>query len=383
MRQAFRDWREWRRFQAVPRAERRIVFLSESHQDWHHFAPVVKHLTGPLGETLLYVASDQKDEGLRQDPARVRPFCVGQGLARIWFCQFLDADVLVTQILDLGNLQLKRSIHQVHYVHQMHSLVSTHRTDHANSYDHYDTILCGGPHHVAEIRRREELKGLPAKQLVPHGYGRVDELLAQGREPPPPGPIHVLLAPSWGPDSILPVCGLALTTTLLEAGFRVTLRPHFQTRWTTPEVIDRIVAACRDRPGFRLVEQMGESDSLFDSHLMISDWSGAALDYGLGLEKPVLFIDVPPKARNDEWPALGIEPFESLARGRLGAVLHPDRIADAPDTIRRLVGDRAGFRQAMQALRDGSIFNVGRSGVAGAEAIQHIARQVAGRADGG
>ena len=53
--------------------------------------------------------------------------------------------------------------------------------------------------------------------------------------------IHVLLAPSWGPQTILPICGLVLTGILLDAGFRVTLRPHSQTRRMTPAVIDRIV----------------------------------------------------------------------------------------------------------------------------------------------
>ncbi|MEZ5564530.1 MAG: hypothetical protein R3F24_02995 [Gammaproteobacteria bacterium] len=49
----------------------------------------------------------------------------------------------------------------------------------------------------------------------------------------------------------------------------------------------------RANPRFRLVEAMGGGDSLFDSHVMITDWSGAGQDYGLGLEKPVLYIDVP------------------------------------------------------------------------------------------
>ena len=109
--------------------------------------------------------------------------------------------------------------------------------------------------------------------------------------------------------------------------------------------IDRIVDRHRDHPRFAVVEQLAECDSLFDAHLMITDWSGAALDFGLGLEKPVLFIDVPPKARNDTWPELGIEPFESYVRDKIGAILPPERIAEAPDVIRRLVRDPPAFRQ--------------------------------------
>lgn len=374
----FRDWSAWRVFRRVPRAERRIVFLSESGQDWHHFAPVVRHLTEVLGETILYVSSDPHDPGLHQSSPLIRPFCIGAGVWRIWFCQFLDADVLVTQILDFGNLDLKRSVHPVHVVYMFHSLISTHMADYANSFDRYDTILCAGPHQMREIRRREELHKLPAKQLLPHGYGRLEELLANRREAPPvngDADIHVLLAPSWGEETILPVCGDALADVLMAAGFRLTLRPHYQTRWKMPEVIDRIVARHGGNPRFRLVEQMGESDSLYDSHVMITDWSGAGQDYGMGLEKPVLYIDVPPKARNDTWPELGMEPFESYVRSRLGALLKPEQLEAAPKLIRELVADPARFRREVAKLREESVYNLGSSGEAGALAIARIAQE--------
>ena len=374
------EWRAYRAFKRVPRAERRIVFLAESGQDWHHFAPVVRHLTDALGQSILYVTSDPDDAGLRQANDRIRGFCVGKGIWRIWFCQFLDADVLVTQILDFGNLELKRSVHPVHVVYMFHSLISTHMADRANSFDNYDTVLCAGPHQMREIRRREELHRLPAKQLVPHGYGRLEELLANRREPAPPGndgDIHVLVAPSWGEQTILPVCGGALVAALLDAGFRVTLRPHYQTRWMTPSVIDDIANRHRANPRFRLVEQMGESDSLYDSHVMITDWSGAGQDYGMGLEKPVLYIDVPPKARNDTWPELGMEPFESYVRQRLGALLGPAEVGEAPARVRELLADPARFRRSVAELRAEWVYNLGSSGPAGALAIDRIAADIA------
>lgn len=375
----WQEWREYRRFRGVPRAERRIVFLSESAQDWHHFAPVIDHLVGALAEPVLYVASEPGDPGLRHPSPLMRGFCIGKGFWRILFCQNLDADVLVTQILDFGNLELKRSVHPVHVVYMFHSLISTHMADRANSFDNYDTILCAGPHQMREIRRREELHGLKPKQLLPHGYGRLEELLAHRREPPAihdDGDIHVLVAPSWGEQTILPVCGAALVDVLLAAGFRVTLRPHFQTRWMTPAVIDDIVRQHRGNPRFKLIEAMGESDSLYDSHVMITDWSGAGQDYGLGLEKPVLYIDVPPKARNDTWTELGMEPFESFVRTRIGALLSPEAVAEAPARIRELVADPARFRAGVAALRNDWVCNLGSSGAAGAAAIAGIAQKL-------
>ena len=375
----FREWRAYRAFRALPRAERRIVFLAESSQDWHHFRPVLDHLTGALGHTVLYVCAEADDPAMRQGSPRIRPFCIGRGFWRIWFCQHLDADVLVTQILDLGNLELKRSVHPVHYVFMTHTLVSTHVADREDSYDHYDTILMCGPHMEREIRRREQMKGLPAKRLVPHGYGRLDDLIATRRDPPPVGTdadIHVLLAPSWGPQTILNSCGMVVADALLGAGFRLTLRPHFQTRWQTPEVIDRIVAKHRDNPRFALVEQMAEKDSLFDSHVMITEWSGAGLDYGLGLEKPVIYLDLPMKSRNVAWRQLGMEPFESWVRDKLGALLPPSELARLPALVRELVRDPARFRAGIARLRSEHVYNVGRSGIAGAEAIAALAGEL-------
>ncbi len=375
----FREWRAYRAFRALPRAERRIVFLAESSQDWHHFRPVLDQLTGPLGHTVLYVCADADDPSFHAGNPRIRPFCIGRGFWRIWFCQHLEADVLVTQILDLGNLELKRSVHPVHYVFMTHTLVSTHVADREDSYDHYDTILMCGPHMEREIRRREQMKGLPAKRLVPHGYGRLDELIATRRDPPPAradADIHVLLAPSWGPQTILNACGMEVADTVLAAGFRLTLRPHFQTRWQTPEVIDRIVAKHRDNPRFALVEQMAEKDSLLDSHVMITEWSGAGLDYGLGLEKPVIYLDLPMKSRNTAWHELAMEPFESWVRDRLGALLPPTELARLPELVRELVRDPARFRAGIARLRAEHVYNVGRSGVAGAEAIAALAREL-------
>lgn len=366
----------YRRFRALPREQRCIVLYAESSQDWHHFAPIIAELVGPLGRELCYVSSDPADPGLHQDHPAIRPFCIGNGLVRIWFFQFLEADVLLTQMLDLGNFDLKRSIHPVHYIYMFHSLTSTHMADHADSFDHYDTILCAGPHQLTEIRKREQMKSLPAKRLVPHGYHRIEQLMAERREPPPittDADLHVLLAPSWGEQTLLNVCGLELVGLVLEAGFRLTLRPHFQTRWQTPEVIDRITARYGDHPRFRLVEQMGESDSLFDSHVMITEWSGAGKDYGMGLEKPVLYIDLPPKSRNITWPELGIEPFESYVRDKIGAVLSPERLAEVPAVLRTLVRDPARFRRHVAALRAEWIFNPGDSGPAGARAVAAIA----------
>jgi hypothetical protein len=376
--QALKNWRSYRAFKALPRARKRIVIYSESGQDWHHFVPVINYLTYELGEQVVYLTSDVSDVGLRQDNALLTSFCIGNGLIRTICFQWLEAGVMAMTMVDFNKLQLKRSVNPVTYAFMFHSLISVHMADHEDSYDYYDAMLCAGPHQMREARKREAMLGLPAKQLFEHGYHRLEELMVNRREPPAwqsDADIHVLLAPSWGEQTILNVCGPELVDALIDAGFRVTLRPHYQTRWMTPEMIDRIAAKYASHPQFALLEQMGESDSLFDSHVMITDWSGAGMDYGMGLEKPVVYIDVPPKARNDWWPKMEIEPFESYVRDRIGAIVAPDKLADVPARIRELLAEPDVFQANVAALRDEWVFNLGHSAEAGASAIAELARQ--------
>lgn len=380
--QALQNWRSYRAFKALPPEARRIVIYSESGQDWHHFAPVIGELTGSLEEDVVYLTSDPGDPGLSQNNPRLSAFCVGSGVIRTICFQWLQAGVMAMTMVDFNKLQLKRSIHPVSYAFMFHSLISVHMADHEDSYDYYDAVLCAGPHQQREIRKREEMLGLQPKQLFDHGYHRLEQLMAERRDPPPwqqTEDIHVLLAPSWGEETILNICGLELVDVLIDAGFRVTLRPHYQTRWMTPEMIDRIADKYADHERFALMEQMGESDSLYDSHVMITDWSGAGMDYGMGLEKPVLYIDVPPKARNDWWPELGMEPFESYVRDKIGAIVAPDSLGDVPGEIKRLLADPAAFRANVAQLRSEWVFNLGDSAAAGARAIAELAREADAR----
>jgi CDP-glycerol glycerophosphotransferase (TagB/SpsB family) len=283
-------------------------------------------------------------------------------------------------MLDLGNFHLKRSLHPVHYVYVFHSMGSTHMVDHENSYDHYDTLLCAAPHHIEEIRRREEMKSLAPKHLVPRGYPRLERLveLAAARPPKPPGPTVVLLAPTWGEQSTLHVCGEQLIAALLSSGVHVILRPHYQTARLAPRLIEVLAARFGSDPLFRHVDRMEEADSLFDSDLLISDWSAMAIEYALGLGKPVLFVDVPPRVRNPRYEELGLEPMEMRIRRELGRVLPLDRVADAPDYVAALLRDAASFRERSEALRERWTFNFGRSVEEGAREIARLADDRAG-----
>jgi len=215
-------WKGWRQFKKLPWEWRNIVIYSESGQDWHQFSGLIEHLNEALDRRTTYVTSDAADPGLARQHPNFWAICIPEGLFLTIFFQVNQSDLFVLTMMDLHNLQLKRSLHPVHYLYIFHSMGSTHMVDNEDSFDHYETLFCTSPHQVAEIRRREELKGLPAKQLFDYGHPRLEQVIAAGRAwqgvKAPGEPLTVLIAPTWGDSSIFNVCGKELIGVLLDAG---------------------------------------------------------------------------------------------------------------------------------------------------------------------
>lgn len=374
-------WRGWRAFRKLPWEWRNIVVYSETGQDWHQFSGLIEELNDRRERNVCYVTSDRNDPGLGRRHERFRSILVPEGFFLTLFFQVNQTDLFVLTMMDLGNLHLKRSLHPVHYVYLFHSMGSTHMVDHADSFDHYDTLFCAGPHQVEEVRRRERLKDLPEKHLYDYGHPRLEQVMEEGRrwrmnhprpEMPPEHPV-VLVAPTWGETSIFNVCGAGLIEALLHGGCHVIMRPHYHSNRLTPDLIASVRRRFDGNPEFEYVDRMGETGSLLRSDLLVTDWSAMALEYSLGLEKPVLFIDVPRRIRNPDWRELGIEPVESAIREQVGRIVSPERLGEAPAAVRGLLADREEFAARMAGLRDHTVFRLGHSIEDGAAELVRLA----------
>ncbi len=374
----WRAWRDVRRVQGLPPEARRIVVYSEGASYWVFFKPVVDALTRRHDESLCYLTSDPGDPLLEGDDPRIRAFYIGDGSAQTYLFRSIEAGVMVMTMPNLHNFHLLRSLNPVHYVYLHHSIVSTHMIYRRGAFDHFDSVLCVGPHHQTEIRQWERLNGLPAKRLLRHGYGPLDTLLDAAAARPGPAPaepgLRILVAPSWGPNGLLETCGAELVDVLLAAGHRVSVRPHPQTRRRTPAVLDRLHGRFGAHPGFALNEDTTSFDQLFEAHLMVSDWSGVALEFAFGLERPVLFVDVPRKVNNPEYTKLDAVPLEVAIRDEIGAILAPDRLSEAPGMIQSLWRDAETFAARARRMREKWIYNLGSSGISGADTIAELAR---------
>ena len=362
----------YRRFKRLSVQDRSIVFYSEHSGYYPYFEGIIKKLTDEYGRTLCYITSDRHDPILTNSDPRIKTFYLNKLLP--FFMAFVDCKVFVMTLMDLGNFQLKRSINPVHYVYVPHGLFSTSMVVRHNAYDHYDCILCTGPHRIKEIRQREQLNNLRPKTLIEAGYYRLERIYQDyqdyiQRKPSQADRETILIAPSWGADNILESCGEELVGLLLREGYRVVVRPHPETVRHTPRLIKQLEDGFGNKPNFALEKSVVSHDSLLQADVLITDWSSISLEYAFGTERPVLFLDVPVKIRNPKWRELGIEPIEFSLRQEVGMVVSPEKVNEVPQAIKELVASQCAYKKRVAELRNRYVYNFGRSAEIGAKYI--------------
>jgi len=297
-----------------------------------------------------------------------------------FFMAFVSCKVFVMTLTDLNRFHLKRSINSVHYVYVFHGLFSSHMVLRLGALDHYDCILCAGPHHVEEIRRREKLNNLPPKTLIEAGYYPLERIYQDYQEyvrhkPSQPDKETILIAPSWGVDNVLESCGEELIGLLLREDFQVIVRPHPETIKRSPRLIAQLTTKFGKSPNFTLEKSVATHNSLSKADVLITDWSSISLEYAFGTERPVLFLDVPAKIHNPKYTELGIEPIELSLRPEIGIVISPKRLNTVPQAITELMAKRAVYKERLAELRYRYVYSFGNSADTGAEYIISIVVQ--------
>ena len=374
------SWRGCIELRSLPLEDKNLVFYSEGGAYHGFLLPVISHLTEDHNLKIYYLTSDQDDPLLSEPPENVKSIYVGWGSAMIFAFQTLEAKVLVMTMPDLHSFHIKRSRYPVHYIYLQHSLVSSHMVYKPGAFDHFDTILCSGSHHVSEIREWEKLNNLPEKNLYEHGYAPLDTILDMvSSRPliskPATSNYNVLVVPSWGSEGLIENGAKELVGSLLDAGHYVTLRLHPQSRINSAKNVKLLAANFNSHPNFEMDIDNAIFESLIKADVLISDWSGVSLEFAFGLERPVIFIDVPKKINNPRYTELENIPIEISARDKIGIILGQEKLDKVTDVVTEIMEDSEKFVTQIRALRDKTVFNIGQSAKRGSELIYDIVKK--------
>jgi len=110
---------------------------------------------------------------------------------------------------------------------------------------------------------------------------------------------------------------------LISQGHNVTLRPHPITVRNSVKKINKIIDKYKNLELFTYAPNTDNNEIFYESDVLISDWSGAAYEFALALEKPVLFVDTPRKIINTEYDKIGLDAFEDYSRWLVGEFFNP------------------------------------------------------------
>jgi YidC/Oxa1 family membrane protein insertase len=362
----------FRLFFRTPKHERQIIFYVAQAQYIAFLEGLVKTLLA-REQTVCYISSDFDDPLFTQPSAKLHTFYINH--LYTFVAPFLDAKVIVYTMPDLNLFHIRRSIYEANHIFVFHSLCSSHMGLRLGSLDHFDTIFCNGPYHKREIQKMESRYNLKPKTLVEAGYYRLEKIYDQHREAikenssGEPEKALIVIAPSWQKDNIIEACGFQLVEVLLQHGYKVILRPHPMTIYKKPELLRPFQQKYALEANFVLDTQTASEKYFHQADVMICDWSGVAMEYAFGTEKPVLFVDLPPKVHNPEYELIGYEPLEAAIRKEIGQILPVERVEDAAVIVADFLNQKETYQARIIRARQENIYHFGRSAEIGVNYI--------------
>ena len=359
-----------------------LIIFSDHKRYWDVFEPICDELER-RGQDAVYMTESPDDPALEKHYSHIRCEWIGEGNKAYARLNFEKARMMLATTPGLDVYQWKRSKDIPFYVHIAHAPgdITRYRMF---GLDYYDAILLSGEYQAGQIRRLEEIRHLPEKELRIVGLPFMDTMRERVRSlpplpPAPNGERTVLLAPSWGPSSILNVCGDAVLEALLATGYRIILRPHPQSFASEKELIRSLQEKYPDGDRLEWNRDNDNFEVLRRADILISDFSGVMFDFSLIFDKPVIYTDTSfDKGPYDCWWL--DEPlwtFEVLPK--LGLQLNQENLPRVKELIDRCLED-----PAFQAGRDAARAETGQYPGEGARrVVDYLTEKLASREDAG
>ena len=125
---------------------------------------------------------------------------------------------------------------------------------------------------------------------------------------------------------------------------------------------------------FKLETDIRNMESWFLCDCMISDLSGAAIEYAFAFEKPILYIVTPEKIVQKK--QIDLVSLEEKIRPQIGEVISLSQLSLIPSKINQLLLSQNKFKEKIQKIREETVFNIGNSGVQGAKYLLELKKSL-------
>ena len=348
----------------------KIKEQDESHIPFAIFTDSKRYLTifKPIcdemekrGEKLVYLTAEEDDPLLKEKYENVRTEFLGAGNRAYARMNMLKADVVLSTTPGLDVYQWKRSRDVKWYAHVLHAAgdVTMYRMF---GIDYYDAMLLSGDFQIKQVRDLEALRGLPEKETrlvgIPHMDALRERLLKSEAEPD--HETTILLAPSWGPSSILNKYGKKMIDELIATGYKVIIRPHPQTFISEKDMIEPLMKAYPETDKLIWDRNIDNFDTLNKSDILISDFSGVVLDYALVFDRPVICAETSfDNGIYDSW-WLGEREWIFETLDKIGVKLTPDNMDNIKELVEKALTDTK-LKEGRDKARAESWANMGKS----------------------
>lgn len=372
---AIREFSDMERlFAADNQDSRTVVFYAEREIHYWYFAGYIEAILAESDLDICYISSDSNDPIFQISNPRIKPFYIRNLLSTVF--SRLDSKVLVMTNPGINRCSIRRAPHPVNHVYVFHGIASIHKGYKHGAFDFYDTVFCLAPYQVAELRRTEEIYGLPPKELIVTGYPLLETIyqqyqIYQQKRTARYLPV-CLIAPTWGPSSLMEHCIDEMITVLEHMELEVQIRPHPEFVKQEPQKMRKLTQRLKQCPNISLQLDLAPLESLYEADILITEHSSICYEYALGTQRPVLFIDTPMRVDNPEWEKLGLEPMENLYRCQLGACLSPDNIGQVGLMVDSLLKQSNKFQKVLPEIREKMVANWQHSAAIGASHILQL-----------
>lgn len=367
-------------------ANKHVVIYSESSGFYKYYEKLISELLARSNLVVHYVTNDPNDVifEIAKTQQRIKPYYIGLKKMMV-LMMLVTADMFLLSTPELDKYYLKRSMMQkdIEYVYVPHDMMSVHMGFSEGALDAFDTILCTGPHVVAEMQIITEQRKLKPKTLVEFGYPLADLLEKSAEEAQAnvtPAPVkEILIAPSWQEDNLLDSCVDTLIEKLMCDKYHITVRPHPEYSKRYGMQLEKLVAkyAEVDEKYLSFELDFSANKSIYTSDLLITDWSGVGPEFCFATKRPALFVNTKMKCRNENWQQVGLTPVEISLRNKLGKAVEKDELQNVDKIVEQLLKEAPKYKKQISQEFESFLFHHGCAAEYGAK---YVLRSLANKA---